>query len=261
MQWETLKIEGEGAIRHLVLTRPEKHNAVNLQLLTELIAACGVLDADRDCRAVILRGEGKSFCSGADLKESITDSASTRDLLERAQMGSRAIMALVDMAPVTIAAMHGHAIGGGACFGAACDFRIAAESARVSVRESSLGLSLSWHSIPNFVHLVGSARAKEMIMFGDSYAPQTLLTYGYFGEVVPDDQLLAAAGRLAERVAAQPPLPVRMTKASINALVKALDRSVFHMDSHGLALTASSQDSRKAREAFFQGETPQWRGE
>ncbi len=261
MQWETLKIEGEGAVRHLVLTRPEKHNAVNLQLLTELIEACGFLDADQDCLAVILRGEGKSFCSGADLKESITDGASTRDLLERARMGSRAILALVDMAPVTIAAMHGHAIGGGACFGAACDFRIGAESARVSVRESSLGLSLSWHSIPNFVHLVGSARAKEMIIIGDSYNPETLLAYGYFGEVVPDDQLLAAAENLAERVAAQPPLPVRMTKASINALTKALDRSVFHMDPYGLALTASSQDSRKARDAFFKGEHPQWRGE
>ena len=69
MEWETVKLEGEGAIRHLVLDRPQVHNAVNRQLLADVLAACAAIEALEDCRCVIMRGEGPSFCSGADLKE------------------------------------------------------------------------------------------------------------------------------------------------------------------------------------------------
>lgn len=75
---------------------------------------------------------------------------------------------------------------------------------------------------------------------------------------MPDDDLLAAAQRLADKVLRQPPLPVEMTKASINAMVHALDHSLFHMDDYALALTGRSQDAARAREAFSRGETPEW---
>ena len=249
MEWETLKIEGEGAIRHLVLNRPRIHNAVNAQVLRDLISACTHLDGLSGCRVVILRGEGPSFCSGADLREGLTDEAPLHDLVSRARLGQRAIAALAGLVPVSIAAVHGHVIGGGACFAVACDFRIGAENTKVCVRETKLGLSLSWHSIPGFVHLVGPSRAKEMIMFAETYEAGVMLDYGFFNEVVPEPELLAAALRLAGKVVAQPPLPVEMTKASINAVVRALDPAMFHLDPYGLALTARTGDSAKARGA------------
>lgn len=261
MTWETVKIEGAGAVRRLVLNRPRAHNAVNAQLLSELIQACALLDDDPDCRVVILQGEGASFCAGADLKEGLTHGALKRDMIRRARLGRKAVNALSDLTPVTIAAVHGHAIGGGACFAAACDFRIGAETCSVSVREASLGLSLSWNSIPNFVHLVGPSKAKEMIMFGEAYAAQTLLGYGFFDQVVPETDLSAAADAWAARVVRQPPLPIQMTKASINALVKVLDRGVFHLDDYGLALTGGSQNAATARTSFFEGGEPDWEQE
>jgi enoyl-CoA hydratase/carnithine racemase len=259
MEWETLRLDGEGAVLELVLNRPRVRNAVNTRMLQDLAAACAHVDALADCRVVILRGEGPTFCAGADLKEGLTHGAETRQAVVRARLGARAVDALGRLAPITIAAMQGHAVGGGACLGAACDFRIGATTAQVSVREASLGLSLSWQSIPNFVHLVGPARAKEMILFGEMHDAATLHGYGYFNDVVPEAELLPAARRLADKVLRQPPLPVEMTKASINALVRALDRPVFHLDEYGLGLSGRSEDARRALRTFFEGGDPDWR--
>jgi enoyl-CoA hydratase len=257
-RWETLRVEGDGPVRQLVLERPRVHNAINAQVLAELIDASGSLDASPDCRVVILRGEGPSFSSGADLKEGLTHGGTVKQRVLRSRLGSRVIEVLGGLRPVTIAAVHGHAIGGGACLAAACDFRIAAAGARLSVREASLGLNLSWHSVPNFVHLVGATRAKEMIMFGETYDAETLRSFGFYGEVVPEERLLQAALALAEKVVRQPPLPVEMTKASVNALVKALDHALHHLDPYALAFTAGGRDAAAAREAFFGGEPPDW---
>jgi enoyl-CoA hydratase len=261
MDWETIRLEGQGPVRELVLNRPQVRNAVNRRLLEELNSACTFLDTQSDCRVVILRGEGPTFCAGADLKERLTHGGAMRDVIARARLGARAVDSLGQLAPITIAAMQGHAIGGGACLGAACDFRVGTDTAQVSVREGSLGLSLSWHSIPNLVHLVGPARAKEMILFGELHDAATLKAWGYFNEVVPEADLLGTARRLADKVLQQPPLPVEMTKASINALVRALDRSIFHLDEYGLGLSGRSEDAAAAVKAFFEGTHPEWRYE
>ena len=266
MDWQTIKIEGEGEVLHLVLNRPGMHNAINQQLLQELLVACATIEAQGDCRCVIVRGAGPSFSSGADLKEGrfstrMAHGDSTGQALHRARLGSKVINALGDLTPVTIAAVHGHAIGGGACLAMACDFRIGAEGASVAIRESKLGLSLSWHSIPNVVHLVGPSRAKEMIMFGEPHPARQLLEWGFFNELVPESELISAAEALAAKVVRQPPIPVQMTKASVNALVKALDRSIFHLDAPGVTLTSRTRDAAKARAAFFEGETPDWDNE
>ena len=261
MDWQTIKIEGEGEVLHLVLNRPRMHNAINQQLLEELLAACATIEAQGDCRCVIVRGAGPSFSSGADLKEGKTHGGSTGQGLHRARLGSHVINALGDLTPVTIAAVHGHAIGGGVCLAMACDFRIGAEGASVAIRESKLGLSLSWHSIPNVVHLVGPSRAKEMIMFGEPHPARQLLEWGFFNELVPERELISAAEALAAKVVRQPPIPVQMTKASVNALVKAMDRSIFHLDAPGVTLTSQTRDAAKAREAFFEGGSPGWDNE
>jgi enoyl-CoA hydratase/carnithine racemase len=97
-----------------------------------------------------------------------------------------------------------------------------------------------------------------MILFGELYEAPALLAFGFFNEVAPDEGLDEAARRWADKVLRQPPLPVQMTKASINALVKALDRSIFHLDEYGLVLTGRSKDAARAKEAFFQDGRPDW---
>lgn len=261
MHRETLRLEGRGALRELVLARPRVHNAINQQMLEDLLAACAAIEAEPAIRCVIVRGEGPSFCSGADLSEGLTHSGTLGQALYRGRLGQRVVDALTELPPITIAAVHGHAIGGGASLTTACDFRIAAAGARVAIREASLGLSLAWHTVPKVVHLVGPARAKRMILFGEPHPADQLLDWGFFDEVVPAAELPAAARALADKVLRQPPLPVQMTKASVNAATQALDRAVFHMDAPGVAWTGRTRDAARAREAFFRGETPDWEGE
>ena len=94
MNWETVKLDGKGPVRHLVLNRPQVHNAVNQQLLADLLSACAAIEALPDCRCVIVRGEGPSFSSGADLKEGLSRGGSTKEALHRSHLGARVIDAL-----------------------------------------------------------------------------------------------------------------------------------------------------------------------
>ena len=248
MKLETVYVEGEGRVRHLVLNRPEVHNAVNAQFIADVTEACIALDRLEEVRVVILRGEGKSFCSGADLK---APRATTTRSIDLSKAGARMADLLTHMSPITIACMHGYCIGGGAVLPAACDFRIAGTSTSLTINEVSIGFNLTWHTIPAVVQLVGPARAKEMIILGHTYRADQLLEYGYVNEVVDDADLLQRAGELAAEVCNQPAWPTFSTKASINAYAKALDRSVHHLDHLATALMGHSENSRIARETYF----------
>ncbi len=248
MKLETVTVEGEGPIRHVVLNRPEVHNAVNAQFVADLTEACASLDRLAEVRVVILRGAGKSFCSGADLK---SPRRTTTQQIDLSKAGARMADVLTHLSPITIAAIHGYCIGGGAVLPACCDFRIAARSTSLTLNEVSIGFNLTWHTIPAVVQLVGPARAKEMIILGHTYDADTLLDYGFVNEVVDDADLLGRASALAEEVCQQPAWPVFSTKASINAYAKALDRSVHHLDHLSSALMGHSENSRIARETYF----------
>ncbi len=248
MELETVRVEGDGPIRHLVLNRPAVHNAVNPQLIADVTTAAAALDRLRDVRVVILRGEGKSFCSGADLK---VPRMNTTESIDMSKAGARMADLLTNLSPITIACMHGYCIGGGAVLPATCDFRLAASSTSLTINEVSIGFNLTWHTIPAVIQLVGPARAKEMIILGHTYGAEQLLDYGFVNEVVAEDALLARATELAEEIARQPAWPTFSTKASINAYAKALDRSIHHLDHLSAALMGHSENSRIARETYF----------
>jgi len=248
MNYETIRVEGDGKIRHLILNRPKVHNAINAQFVDDVTQACISLDRLEDVRVVILRGEGKSFCSGADLN---APERNTTQTLDFSKAGARMADVLTHLSPITIACLHGYCIGGGAVLPAACDFRLAAKSTELTLNEVSIGFNLTWHTIPAVVQLVGPARAKEMIILGHTYRPQQLLEYGYINEVLGDAELLPRALQLAEEICNQPPWPTFSTKASINAYAKALDRSVHHLDHISTALMGHSENNRIARETYF----------
>ena len=248
MELETLRIEGDGPVRHLILNRPERHNAVNLQLIEDVTAACLSLDRLSEVRAVILRGAGKSFCSGADLK---APRVSTTGSIDQSKAGARMADLLGNLGPITIACLHGYCIGGGAVLPAMCDFRLAAPSTSLTINEVSIGFNLTWHTIPAVVQLVGPARAKEMILLGHTYGADQLLDYGYVNEVVGEATLVDRAEALAAEICNQPPWPTFSTKASINAYARALDRAVHHLDHLSTALMSRSENSRIARETYF----------
>jgi enoyl-CoA hydratase/carnithine racemase len=256
MELETVRLEGEGPVRHLVLNRPEVHNAVNAQLIEDVHRACLEVEGDPSARVVIVRGNGPSFCSGADLKAPRL--STTRGMLH-SKNGARMYDTLLHLNAVTIAACHGHLIGGGGVLPAACDFRIGAPSVRLCLNEVSIGFNLTWHSLPVLVDLVGAARAKEMLILGRTYGTAKLAEWGFFTDVVDDEaDLVPAAERLAAEVVRQPPAPVTVSKASINAQALAFGRAIQHMDHIANGFMSRSENSRTARETYFSGEGRDW---
>lgn len=256
MQLETVRLDGDGPVRHLVLDRPRVHNAVNPQLVADVMAACLAVEADATVRVVILRGEGPSFCSGADLKAA---PASTADAMLGSKAGARMYDTLLHLNAITVALCHGYLIGGGAVLPAACDFRIGGPSVSLTLNEVSIGSNLTWHSVPALVNLVGPHRAKEMLLLGRTYGRDALDAMGFFTEVVDDDdELLVAGERLAAEVVRQPPVPTTVSKASINAQAMPLGHAIQHLDHVTQGFTRGSRNSRVARETYFSGEGRDW---
>jgi len=261
MEWETVRLEGTEAVRHIVLNRPRVHNAFNTRMLADLLEVVAAIEDEPRCRAVILRGEGPSFCAGADLKEGgVNHTAPLIALMRRAKHGKELRYRLGNMVPVTIAALHGHVIGRGVSLAGACDFRIAADDAKLAISEVNVGLTINGF-FGDVVNLVGLGRARELFILGETHPADRMLAWGFYDQVVPRAELIPAAEALAARVEAQPPIPVQLTKQSINALARSLDRALSHANPAEFGLSARSTDGRLAREARRSGVPPVWRFE
>lgn len=263
MTYKNLSIQRDGAVATVTLFRPEKMNALSIDLMEELERVTEEFQPDVETRVVVFAGRGRHFSAGADLADPRRAEAARAPLLARqrgANLGPRLTRKLQEMNQITIAAINGGALGGGAVIVSALDFRIAGESAFVAYPEINLGMNLSWLGLPLCVHLVGPARAKRMVILGRRETSPTLLQWGFVDEVVPDDQLADRVHALAKEYAAQPPIAAQMIKRSVNAISSALDPAIMHMDADQLLLSQLSEDHAEAIRSFFEKRTPDFRG-
>lgn len=265
MAYENLTIERDG--RHVAvvrLNRPEKLNALSLDLMEELERAADEFRADTDTRAVVFTGEGKYFTAGADLTDERRAAMADEPLLVRqrvTQIGQRMTAKLHAMPQITIAAINGGALGGGGVIVSALDFRIAAEGSFVSYPEINLGMNLSWYGLALCLRLVGPSRAKRMVILGEKESAETLLEWGFVDEVVAADRLLERSLEMAHAYAKQPPMAAQMIKRSANVLSSALDQAIMHMDTDQFLLAATSRDSQEGISAFLEKRAPEFTGE
>lgn len=264
MSWKFFRVEQpRDHVAVVSFDRADRLNALSIELLIELEALAHSFRDDADTRAIVFRGDGPHFSAGADLKDAGAEERSRQPLVKRRRglrVGQRALKALLEIDQITIGALHGGALGGGACIATALDFRIGSESSWVCYPEINLGMNLQWVGLPLCVHLVGPSRAKRMVILGEREAAPTLLEWGFLDEVVPDDLLLERALKMAEAYAAQPPVAAQMIKRSVNQLVGALDEAVMHMDFDQWQLATSTEDSEKARAEYWNDGKPQFDG-
>ncbi len=254
----------DGRIAVVEFDRGDAINALSPEAMRQLRAAARSFEDDIDTSVVVLTGSARAFSAGFDLKDTERRASSEEGLsaLRRSiAVGPRMCRAWYDMEQVTIAAIEGFCIGGGAALAVSLDFRVAARGAHFRIPEVALGMNMSWGSIPRMLQLMGPARTKQAVMLASERIPaEQAFEWGLVEHLAEDGATLTAAMAFASRIAAEPPLPVKMTKATVNRLSGALDDLASHMDLDQFVLTTKSEDSKEGIAAFLERRPARFRG-
>jgi enoyl-CoA hydratase len=206
-----VETQHSGSITTLTLNRPEARNALSIELCDAIVAA---LDGIReDARAVVVRGAGKAFCSGADFAAISGPGGS-----EFVPVFERMLETVARHRLPTIAAIHGAALGGGLQLATVCDFRVAASDARLGIPSSTLGILVNFENVQRLALLIGIARAKEVLMTGRMYSGVEAEGAGLVNRSVTPAELDAEVGQFADAIAALAPLSVQGSKVALQAM-------------------------------------------
>lgn len=250
---ELLEIEARDGIWTVRLNRPAVRNAFSVELIRRLTQTAEQLRDNVAVRSVILCAAGQHFCAGMDLKDLQDHGGGTLSLAERralAAEGERMCQAWEDVPAITLCAVEGHCVGGGAALAAALDLRVIGSSAWFWLPEIAIGIPLGWGALPRLVRLLGPAKAKRFIALCERFKGREALDFGLADYLVADGQAEAEALKLAQRIVELPQVPVTMSKQAINATVNALNHLASHMASDQLALAAASDEAAAAHRRF-----------
>ena len=248
-EFQTIRVKVEDALGRLTLDRPERLNAVGATMLQELAEAARWFDSHRELRVVIVSGEGRAFCAGADLQDSPLAAPVDSSWLYRREVGQyglRAADALEQMRAVTIAQVHGFAVGGGVVLMAVCDLRVAADDAVFFIPEIDLGIPLAWGGIPRLVREIGPALTKELVMTCRRFTPAEAKSIGFLNRVVPAARLESEVEQLARELVAKPSVPVVITKEHVNSVVRAMGAGMTPFADGDVLLGASGDEESAA---------------
>jgi len=256
MVFETLEVKREGPVTWCTLNRPEALNALNPALVNDFRAFLGALAEDRETRVVVLRGAGRAFCAGLDLKESAGgEGLGTVPGGLRGQRHISEIALFMRRLPqVFVACVHGPACGGGFMLALASDLRIAGESARMNAAFIKLGLSGCDVGVSYLLpRLLGASVAAELILTGRFIDAERARELGLVSAVVPDDALEAEARGLVDELLATSPLGLRLSKECLNASLDAGSlEAVVGMEDRNQILCAQTRDFREGIQAFLE---------
>ncbi len=252
-------IEARGAVRILTLNRREALNAFNTQQLETFLEAIDAVNMDEDARAVVLTGAGdRAFAAGADIKE-----MKDKSPLEAKAFGDlgHAIGRSIEASPVPwIAAVNGYAFGGGCEVTLACDIRIASENAVFAQPEVGLGIPPGWGGTQRLTRLVGQGLAAELIYTGRWMKADEALRVGLVTAVYPQDELMAKAVEMAEKIASNAPLAIEASKRAIKLAQDTNLDAGLEYESQMFALLFGTSDQREGMAAFAEKRTPEFTG-
>ena len=217
--FETLKVEVEGRIGRATLNRPEKLNALSRQLMSEIVQLGAWLKLREDIRVIIVAGAGRSFSAGFDLNDFSSASAGETPR-QAADLGRLATDALTDVPQLTIAAVHGHCVGGGVVFVGACDLRVATTDTTFIIPEVDLGIPLAWGGIPRLVREIGPALTKELVLTCRPFGADEAKSIGFINQVVAPGDLEATVTHLAQNLASKTLYSLHSTKQQVNAVME-----------------------------------------
>lgn len=252
-----LRIESRGGIVRLTLNRPERRNALSLDLLRDLERAIESIGSDPGARVVVIAANGPVFCSGHDLSEMV--GRGEDEYRELFAACSRVMLGLRRLPQPTIARVHGVATAAGCQLVAACDLAIAAEEATFATPGVKIGLFCTTPMVP-LVRAIPAKAAMEMLMTGAPIPARRALELGLVNRVVTADQLDAGVDQLAQTIVAMSPAVIREGKRAFYQ-IEGLDESAAY-DCAVPIMTAGAlhPDAQEGISAFLQKRPPQWSG-
>jgi len=256
MAYETLQFAREESFAVITLNRPPA-NAISEQLVTDLNAALTSVEDDDSVRAVIITGAGdKIFCAGADLGSAF--SGGNVDTFIR--FGNSVMRKIERFPKPVIAAINGHALGGGCEIAMACHFRILKESARMGQTESNLGIIPGYGGTQRLPRLVGRTKALEFLILGTQVPAQECLALGLATRLSKDGETLNDAKALARQIAKRPPVATRLIIEAVDEGLEAPIDKATDIEVRAFLKTLKTEDASEGIQAFFAKREPQFKG-
>ncbi|MCW2351010.1 enoyl-CoA hydratase [Sphingobium sp. B1D7B] len=257
MSYETVLVEQRGAVTLVMLNRPQALNALNSQVLADLIAVFEGYDADDAQRCLVLTGSEKAFAAGADIKEMADKTGAD---MYRAEMFAQWTSRIAATRKPWIAAVAGFALGGGCELAMMADFIIAADTAKFGQPEITLGVAPGMGGSQRLTRAVGKAKAMDLCLTGRRMDAEEAERAGLVARIVPADDLLDEALKAAEAVAAMPPLAVMANKELVNLAFETTLTQGLVSERRIFQLLASTEDKAEGMAAFVEKRRPEWTG-
>jgi methylglutaconyl-CoA hydratase len=254
----TVRVETAGKIGRVTFCRPEVHNAFNDQVIDEMTFAFKRLKTDSDVRVVILSGDGKSFCAGADLNwmRRVKDSA-FEDNLDEARRLADLFWDIYSFPKPVIGRINGAAIGGGTGFVAVTDIAVAAQSAVFSFSEVKIGVVPACIS-PYVIKRVGEGKAREFFLTGERLTSDRALEAGLVNRAVPDEMLDATVNGLVESLLSSGPEAIRVCKELLQTVPALTVDDFKEYTARVIAELRQSPEGQEGMDAFLNKRKPKW---
>ena len=261
-KFETILVETDPktGIAWLTLNRPDRLNTITSTMMKELSNALDQLELDGKVRVLVIKGAGqKAFSAGADV--SAFQGLSLSGMVAGSRRGHRAYEKVERFPHPVIAAIRGYCFGGGCELSMACDFRIASASSQIGLPEITLGIIPGWGGTQRMTRLLGVAKAKELIMFGERLGADEAKRIGLVTRVVPDEAFDREVEAFASRLASGPPIALEMAKKSV-AMAGGLDSggAGFEFEAQASGIAAQTEDAAEGVSSFLSKKKPEFKG-
>jgi len=256
MTYENIIVTTDGPIGIVQFNRPKVLNALNSDLIRELMDALASMDHDDTIRCIIITGNERAFAAGADITE--MSGETSINLVKSDRFAAWARVRAIRK-PI-IAAVSGFALGGGCELAMMCDLIVASESARFGQPEINLGIIPGAGGTQRLTRAVGKALAMELVLTGRMLTAHEALAAGLVNRVVATDVYLDEARALAREIAAKPPLAVQMAKEAINQAFETSLSEGLEFERKNFYLLFASEDQKEGMKAFMEKRKPEWKG-
>jgi enoyl-CoA hydratase len=259
MRADSVVLDRDGAIATVTLNKPERMNALDRAMWTQLGAVMRELDADESLRCVVLRGAGdRAFAAGADIAEFVNERANAAQAKRYGEDVAVSLRSLAECRHPTVALIHGACVGGGLLVAAQCDLRICNESARFGVPVKNLGLTEAYAELQGMMRVIGPAASLEILLEGRIWGAREAYEKGLVCRVLPDAGVVEEVYATARRIADGAPLVARWHKKFVRRLADPRPLTVAEHDESFACF--DTEDFRIGYRAFLDKKKPEFKG-